>query len=101
MVKEALEFYGGEASYSSIRSFIRQRYGNVNESTINCQIIRCTVNHNSRVNFPTNTKARIANTDHDFLFSVSRGMVELYDPKKHGIWKISVDNQGKPYVCKM
>jgi hypothetical protein len=36
MIKEAVECLGGKATYSEIKDFIRNKYGEVNESTINC-----------------------------------------------------------------
>ena len=39
MIKEAVENLGGKATYSEIKDFIRNKYGEANESTINCQII--------------------------------------------------------------
>ncbi len=56
MIKEAVENLGGKATYSEIKDFIRNKYGEVNESTINCQIIACTVNHPSRIHYPENKK---------------------------------------------
>jgi hypothetical protein len=44
MIKETVENLGGKATYSEIKDYIRNKYGEVNESTINCQIIVCTVN---------------------------------------------------------
>jgi len=38
MVEEAVENLGGKATYSQIKDCIRNKYGDVNESTINCQI---------------------------------------------------------------
>jgi len=39
MIKEAVENLGGKATYSEIKDFIGNKYGEANESTINCQII--------------------------------------------------------------
>ena len=81
MIKETVENLGGKATYSEIKDYIRNKYGEVNESTINCQIIVCTVNHPSRIHYPENKKPRIANSRYDFLFSTGykyrRGEVEL------------------------
>jgi len=60
MVKEAVQNLGGKATYSEIKDYIRNKYGAVNESTINCQIIVCTVNHPSRIHYPENKKPRVA-----------------------------------------
>jgi hypothetical protein len=103
MIKEAVENLGGKATYSEIKDYIRNKYGEVNESTINCQIIVCTVNHPSRIHYPENKKPRIANSRYDFLFSTGykyrRGEVELYDPEKHGTWEIRKDEYGKLTVA--
>lgn len=94
MIKEAVENLGGKATYSQIKEYIKKKYGNVNESTINCQIIVCTVNHPSRIHYPENKKPRIANSKYDFLFTTNRGQVELYDPNKHGVWEIRRNEYG-------
>ena len=98
MIKEAVENLGGKATYSEIKEYIKNKYGEVNENTINAQIIVCTVNHPSRVHYPENKKPRIANTKYDFLYSIGRGVVELYDPEKHGVWEIKKDEYGKLIV---
>lgn len=99
MVKEAVENSGGKATYSQIKEYIWNKYGEVNESTINCQIIVCTVNHPSRIHYPENKKPRLSNLKYDFLFSTGyknrKGKVELYDSQKHGIWEIKKDEYGK------
>ncbi|MHA1265556.1 MAG: endonuclease NucS domain-containing protein [Candidatus Helarchaeota archaeon] len=99
MVKEAIENLDGKATYSQIKDYIKNKFGNVNENTITCQIIVCTVNHTSRVHYPENKKPRIANTKYDFLFSTGRGQVELYSPEKHGTWEIRKDDFGKLIVA--
>ena len=100
MVKEAVENLGGRASHREIINYVKSKYGNVNENTIRCQIIVCTVNHPSRIHFPENKKPRdcsLLNHHCDFLFAIGKGEVELYDPKKHGQWAI-VEKDGKLLV---
>jgi len=98
MVKEAVESLGGRTSHQDIINYIKNKYGPVNESTIRCQITICTVNKPSRVNFPQNKKSRKCNSKYDFLYSVGKGEVVFYDPKKHGEWGI-VDIDGKLTVA--
>ena len=98
MVKEAVESLGGRASHQDIINYIQNKYGPVNESTIRCQITICTVNKPSRVNFPQNKKPRKCNSKYDFLYSVGKGEVVFYDPKKHGEWEI-VNINGKLTVA--
>jgi len=68
----------------------------VNERTINAQIIAISANHPSRVHHPENNKPR-SGTDprYDVLFALERGVVELYDPARHGTWEIRRDENGK------
>ncbi|MCD6450253.1 MAG: hypothetical protein J7L34_07090, partial [Thermotogaceae bacterium] len=99
MIKETVENSGGRATYSEIKEYIKNKYGDVNENTINAQIIVCTVNHPSRIHYPKNKKARIANTKYDFLYNIGKGIVELYDPEKHGVWEIKKDEYGKLVVA--
>jgi len=95
MIKEAIENLGGQASYSAIKQFIWRKYGDVNESTINAQIVICTVNHRSRVHYTQNKRPRLANEPrYDFLFHTGSGQVELYNPEKHGVWEILKDERG-------
>jgi hypothetical protein len=87
MVREAIENLGGRASYKDIIGYIKGKYGDVNENTIRCQIIICTVNHPSRIYYPENKKPRDCSTLSnrcDFLFSIGKGEVVLYDPKNMG-----------------
>lgn len=92
IIKEAVENLGGEASHRDILRYIKAGYGAINEGTIRCQITICTVNANSRVHYPENGKPRKCDTRYDFLYSTSRGRVELYSPEKHGQWNISTIN---------
>lgn len=101
MIKEAVESLGGKASYSEIKDYIWKKYGDVNEGTINCQIIFCTVNQPSRIHYSENQKPRKANGKYDFLFSPAKGIVELYDPEKHGMWEIRRDDTGKLRVVQL
>jgi len=88
MIREAVESMGGQASNSAIKQYIKRKYSDVNENTIAAQINICSVNVQSRVHYEQNKKPRKADSRYDFLFNVGRGRVELYDPVKHGVWKI-------------
>ncbi|NFA42580.1 DUF91 domain-containing protein [Clostridium botulinum] len=99
MIKEAMDNIGDKASYSDIKKYIHSKYGDVNDSTITCQIIVCTVNHPSRIHYPENNKSRTADTKYDFLYTTGRGQVERYNSEKHGIWEIKEDETGKLIVA--
>lgn len=74
---------------SEIRHYILVKYGDVNIGTINCQIIVCCVNRQSRVNYFQNSEPRLANGQYDFLYYIDRGRVALYDSEVHGCWEIA------------
>jgi hypothetical protein len=95
---EAIGNLSGKAQYTDIIDYVKKKYGDINDNTIRCQIIACTVNNPSRIYYG-NRKPRIANSQNDFLFYVDRGLVELYDPDKHGKWEIRKDETGKLIVA--
>ncbi len=99
MIKEAIQTLNGKATYTQIRDFIKQKYGDVNEKTITAQTICCSVNHPSRIHFPENKKPRKCDTQYDFLFTPTRGRVELYDLNTHGMWEIRLNEYGKLVVA--
>ncbi len=98
MVSEAVRALGGQTTNVAVRDWILDRYANVNRSTIQCQIISCTVNHHSRVHYPGNQKPRKCNGPYDFLFRPARGKLELYDPSRHGEWEIAEEDDGSTMV---
>ena len=102
MVKEAVEALKGKAKYAEIKEYIKLNYGDVNESTINCTIIVCTVNVPSRIHYPENNKPRQADSNYDFLYSIGPGHVESYHSNKHGNWEIiRNENDGKLSIHKI
>jgi endonuclease len=99
MIREATEQLGdGPVPYTTIKERIRSKYGEVNEGTLNAQLIICTVNQPSRIHYTENQKPRLANSRYDFLYSVGRGTVMRYDPNLHGLWEITKDSIGKLVV---
>ena len=99
MVNEAVKALGGSTTNVAIRERILRQYPGTNPLTIQCQIIGCTVNHDSRVHYPENKRPRIANGYHDFLFRTGRGKVEVFDPQRHGIWEIRLGESGRLEVA--
>lgn len=95
MVRQAIRELGGSATNVQVRDWILRHHPDTNTNTISCQIIVCTVNHDSRIHYPENKKFRIANTQYDFLFRSGRGQLELFDPQKHGQWEIYIEDDGK------
>ena len=95
MVREAVQSLG-PASRRDIVNYIRSKYGDVKESTIQAHITLCTVNHPSRIHYPPNKRPRDCSTltnHYDILFRID-GRFEIYDPKKHGRWLI-IKKDGK------
>lgn len=101
MIKEAIEKLGGRVEYSEIRNYIGRNYGDVKKSTINAHITLCSVNNKNRIHYPQNKKPRIATKYLDFLYRVDRGVVEYFNPEKHGYWEINQDEQGNLTVAKL
>ena len=88
LIIEAIQSLGGRASYIQIIDWIHAKFPDVNDKTIRAQIIICTVNAPSRIHYPENKKPREAMGKYDFLYSVGRGEVMLYDSQQHGKWAI-------------
>ncbi len=98
MVREAVEALGGKTTNVAVRDWILQKYPGTNPTTIACQIIVCTVNHDSRIHYADNQKPRSATTDHDFLFRPARGEIEWYEPERHRQWEIAQIEDGRSVV---
>lgn len=94
MVHEAVVALGGATTNVAVRDWILAKYPGTNTTTIGCQIIVCTVNHDSRIHYPENQKPRRAESPYDFLFRPARGQLERYDPAKHGQWEIAETDDG-------
>ncbi|KAF2519727.1 DUF91 domain-containing protein [Flavobacterium salilacus subsp. salilacus] len=90
MIKEAVENLGGKATYPEIKNYIFDKWGEVNNSTINAQCLVLSVNQPSRIHYTENHKPRFTNGNlpYDVLFSTGKGQVVLYNPEEHGIWEI-------------
>ena len=101
MIKNSVENLGGRATNNQIKDYIIANYGDINERTILDQIIRCTINHDSRMHHGSNLSPRIANSEIDFLYQLDKGvgLVEMYDINKHGIWEIKKDKEGNLKVA--
>jgi len=99
MIYEAITALGGQTTNVAVRDWIIDRYPGTNQSTIQAQIIVCTVNHNSRVHYPENNRPRqAADERYDFLYRPASGRLEWYDPQRHGVWYIVQDVAGKPAI---
>jgi len=90
MIKEAVENLNNRATYPEIKKYISDKWGEVNNSTINAQCLVLSVNQPSRIHYPENQKPRLTNSNsfYDILFSIGKGQVVKYNPEEHGIWEI-------------
>lgn len=97
MIIDAVDHLNGEISYSEIKKFIYEKWGEINSATVTDQIQVLTVNHKSRIHYPENHKPRLTNSNsrYDFLYTTGRGRIVKYDPAKHGIWQIHINNDNK------
>lgn len=94
LVRDAIQHFDREISYSEIKQFVWAKYPDVNSSTLTCQIIICSVNHPSRIHYPENKKPRLCTSQYDFLYNTARGRVAPYDPDRQGLWEIVVAGDG-------
>lgn len=101
MIKEAVDNLNGRATYSEIKQYINSKWDNVNEATINAQLIVLSVNQSARIHYPENKKPRISNTQYDILYSTGRGQVVKYNPEEHGIWEIFQNEFDAPCIRKV
>lgn len=98
LVKDAVIALGGKASNADIKKYIRSKNPDAKDNTINCTILTCCVNVQSRINWPENNKPRLANSQYDFLYSTGRGQVELFRVDQHGEWELHKDENGSLIV---
>ena len=94
LVREAIQHFNREVSYSELKQFVWGQHPDIKNSTLTCQIIICSVNHPSRVHYPENKKPRVSNSQYDFLYHTGRGRVVPYDPERHGVWEIHQSPDG-------
>ena len=88
LIRDAMQHFNREVTYAELREFVLAQYPDVNKTTLNCQIIVCSVNHHSRVHYSENKKPRVCTGDHDFLYNTDWGCVAPYDTALHGTWEI-------------
>lgn len=98
MVRMAVEDLGGNTTNKAIVEWVLERYPGTKKNTIQCQILSCCVNVESRVNWPENAKPRKCTKMYDFLYKPGYGLVELYDPERHGDWELCEGENGKIIV---
>lgn len=95
MIREAVEELGSPTTNTAVKNWVSSRYPGTHLGTVQQQLIFCSVNQPSRIHQGTNNKPRLANdARYDFLYSPSRGVVELYDPVRHGVWVIARNADG-------
>ena len=98
MIREATQALGGTTTNVAVRDWILERNPSKNKGSIQCDIIKCTVNHNSRIHYPGNHKPRRCTGSYDFLYQPERGKLEWYDPARHGQWEIAERDDGSLIV---
>jgi hypothetical protein len=103
MIRQAAEALGGPFTISALSDWVLQHYPGTNTNTIQAQIVYCTVNNPSRVHQPVNKTPRAAvDTRYDFLFRSERGgLLEQYDPARHGWWAIVRRDRGEVTVARI
>ena len=101
MVRQAVRALGGRARNAQIKHWVAVHYPGTNPCSVDNTIQMATVNRSSRVQMSENFEPRNANDSrYDFLYQVSRGLVELYNPRRHGAWTIVRGSDGELTVCR-
>ena len=101
ILKDAIINLGETVTHRQIIDWINGKYNDVNERTIRAHIEMASVNMPGRVGMSYNRKPRsIIDERYDFLFSIGRGEVELYNPTKHGKWSLMETQNGKTVIAK-
>lgn len=89
----------GEATIHQILEYLRQKYGDINESSYRADVVQATVNNNTRTYYTHNKRERTADDPrYDFLFKTEKDTHVLFDKQVHGEWKITKDDNGKLFV---
>jgi hypothetical protein len=92
MVNQAAKALGKDGrvfSNEEIRDWIEERWTGTNPTTLNCTLLLCAVNAQSRLSYPENQKIRVKrHDDYDTIFRVGRAKYVLYHPETHGLWGI-------------
>ena len=95
MVRDAVGALGGKTTNVAVRDWILNKYPGTNASTIQCQIIMCTVNHPSRVHYPPSARPHVSDGQYDFLFRSAKGQLERYEPERHDRWEVFKGEDGR------
>ena len=111
VIRDALKELGGEIDYAKMKEFVAkhgEKYGVASHSadTLQRQLYAFTVNHEGRVHYGQNKKARSYDSKKDILFDIvpttasGGGKYVKYEPSKHGEWRIIIKD-GKPQIDKV
>ena len=112
MIRDALKELGGEIDYAKMKEFVAkhgEKYGVASHSTdtLQRQLYAFTVNHEGRVHYGQNKKARGYDSKKDILFDTvpttasGGGKYVSYEPSKHGEWRIIINAKGEPQIDKV
>jgi hypothetical protein len=97
MIRESFNSFAGEFTISEIKEYIHQKWGDVNDTTIELHVRKMTVNKKTRTNWPENQKHRFTDPEYryDALYQNENGSFVEYETDEHGIWEIYQNKQGK------
>lgn len=100
LVVDAVDSLGGTATHRQIIEWITARRPDAKHATIRCQITALCVNHNCRIHYSEICRPRVVdrNDGYDRLYRTDRGVVERYDPGRHGTWEVYKNEDGRPAI---
>ncbi len=115
MVKEAVDFYGGNTSHDQVHDYIHKQWDYVGEKksdgsvdpvkkgTIYAKLRILAVNVPERVSYWENLKPRLTDSgsNYDLLFSMDNSEIMFYDINIHGVWEIYIADTGRLDIRKV
>lgn len=100
MIAQAAQALEEPFRNADIREWILAKWPGTHDQTIQCHIIICTVNQQSRVNWQQNSAPRVANDErYDLLYRLERGQRVRYEAELHGAWRIARTPDGALIVA--
>lgn len=87
---EAMRYYNRKVKPKEVTEYIRRVFPEYKASNTSPNLNMLSVNSMGRVHHAACLSERLTNTNHsrDKLFKVERGVYELYQEEKHGVWQI-------------
>lgn len=99
IVLSAVRDMAAPVSEREIEDYLSLRGINLPFATIEAELQAGSVNNDQRLYYsPDISLPPLNNCDRDLFYRLQSGAIELYDPKRHGVWEIYTSDSGRPRV---